>query len=264
MRKRIFSILLALCMVLCLVLTAAFAEGKAEETPVCTCETACTAEAVNADCPICGAEGALAENCGKYAAEESGQAGASDDAPVITAADVQALIYALPEAETIGADNAADVEAQLEAIDEAKIQLSDEDFAVLDFTRYDAAAAALMALSGEPGAAFTPQTANDHSHCCCGGSVTAGDHTSHSDVTYQPWNGTSSITYTNNTAYVYLTGNATLSGHLTVDGKTLYLCLSGKTLASNGTAKIQVKNGGRLVLCDCRGGGTFKGATQSV
>ena len=264
MRKRIFSILLALCMVLCLVLTAAFAEGKTEETPVCTCATACTAEAVNADCPICGVEGALAENCGKYAAEESGQTGASDDAPVITAADVQALIYTLPEAETIGADNAADVEVQLEAIDKAKVQLSDEDFAVLDFTRYDAAAAALMALSGEPGAAFTPQTANDHSHCCCGGSVTAGDHTSHSDVTYQPWNGTSSITYTNNTAYVYLTGNATLSGHLTVDGKTLYLCLSGKTLTSNGTAKIQVKNGGRLVLCDCRGGGTFKGATQSV
>ena len=264
MKKRLFSILLALCMVLCLVPTSVFAEGETEETPVCTCETACTAEAMNTVCPVCGAEGALAESCGKYAAEESGQTGASDDAPVITAADVQALINALPEAETISADNAADVEAQLEAIDEAKVQLSDEDFAVLDFTRYDAAAAALMALSGEPGAAFTPQTANDHTHCCCGGSVTAGDHTSHSDVTYQPWNGTSSITYTNNTAYVYLTGNATLSGHLTVDGKTLYLCLSGKTLASNGTAKIQVKNGGRLVLCDCQGGGTFKGATQSV
>ena len=264
MKKRLFSILLALCMVLCLVPTSVFAEGETEETPVCTCETACTAEAMNTECPVCGAEGALAESCGKYAAEESGQTGASDDAPVITAADVQALINALPEAETISADNAADVEAQLEAIDEAKVQLSDEDFAVLDFTRYDAAAAALMALSGEPGAAFTPQTATDHTHCCCGGSVTAGDHTSHSDVTYQPWNGTSSITYTNNTAYVYLTGNATLSGHLTVDGKTLYLCLSGKTLASNGTAKIQVKNGGRLVLCDCQGGGTFKGATQSV
>ena len=264
MKKRLFSILLALCMVLCLVPTSVFAEGETEETPVCTCETACTAEAMNTVCPVCGAEGALAESCGKYAAEESGQTGASDDAPVITAADVQALINALPEAETISADNAADVEAQLEAIDEAKVQLSDEDFAVLDFTRYDAAAAALMALSGEPGAAFTPQTANDHTHCCCGGSVTAGDHTSHSDVTYQPWNGTSSITYTNNTAYVYLTGNATLSGHLTVDGKTLYLCLNGKTLVSNGTAKIQVKNGGRLVLCDCQGGGTFKGATQSV
>ena len=227
MKKRLLSVLLILCMVLTMLPLTAFAEGEAEEL-----------------------------------SEESGQTGAPDNAPVITAADVQALIDALPEAETISEDNAADVEAQLEAIDEAKVQLSDEDFAVPDFTRYDAAAAALMALSGEPGAAFTSQTANDHTHCCCGGSVTAGDHTSHSDVTYQPWNGTSSITYTNNTAYVYLTGNATLSGHLTVDGKTLYLCLSGKTLASNGTAKIQVKNGGRLVLCDCQGGGTVKGATS--
>ena len=264
MKKRLFSILLALCMVLCLVPTTAFAESETEETPVCTCETACTAEAMNAECSVCGAEGALAENCGKYVAEESGQTGMSKDAPAITAADVQALIDALPEAETISEDNAADVEVQLEAIDEAKVQLSDEDFAVLDFTRYDAAAAALMALSGEPDTAFAPQTANDHTHCYCGGSVTAGDHTNHSDVTYQPWNGTSGISYTNNTAYVYLTGNATLSGHLTVDGKTLYLCLNGKTLASNGTAKIQVKNGGRLVLCDCQGDGTFKGATQSV
>ena len=264
MKKRLFSILLALCMVLCLVPTTAFAESETEETLVCTCETACTAEAMNAECSVCGAEGALAENCGKYAAEESGQTGTSKDAPAITAADVQALIDALPEAETISEDNAADVEVQLEAIDEAKVQLSDEDFVVLDFTRYDAAVAALMALSGEPDTAFAPQTANDHTHCYCGGSITAGDHASHSDVTYTAWDGTSSITYTNNTAYVYLTENATLSGHLTVDGKTLYLCLNGKTLASNGTAKIQVKNGGRLVLCDCRGGGTFKGATQSV
>ena len=106
--------------------------------------------------------------------------------------------------------------------------------------------------------------ADEHKHCICGGSVTAGDHTSHSDVAYQPWNGTDGISYTNNTAYVYLTGNATISSHLTVDGKTLYLCLNGKTLSSNGTAKIQVENGGRLVLCDCRGGGTFEGATKNV
>ena len=63
MKKRLLSILLALCMVLCLVPTTAFAESETEETPVCTCETACTAEAMNADCPICGAEGALPENC---------------------------------------------------------------------------------------------------------------------------------------------------------------------------------------------------------
>ena len=121
MKKRIFSILLALCMVLCLVPNTAFAEGEAEESPVCTCETACAVEAMNAECSVCGAEGALAENCGKHATEESGQTGTSDDAPVITAADVQALINALPESETISADNAVDVEAQLEAIDEAKV-----------------------------------------------------------------------------------------------------------------------------------------------
>ena len=67
MKKRLFSILLALCMVLCLVPTTAFAENETEEPPVCSCETACTAEAMNADCPICGAEGALPENCAKCA-----------------------------------------------------------------------------------------------------------------------------------------------------------------------------------------------------
>ena len=67
MKKRLFSILLALCMVLCLVPTTAFAESETEETPVCTCETACAAEAMNTECPVCGAEGALPENCAKCA-----------------------------------------------------------------------------------------------------------------------------------------------------------------------------------------------------
>ena len=67
MRKRLFSILLAQCMVLCLMPTTAFAEDSMEETAVCTCEMACTEETMNAECPICGAEGALAEKCGKYA-----------------------------------------------------------------------------------------------------------------------------------------------------------------------------------------------------
>ena len=67
MKKRLFSILLALCMVLCLVPTTAFAAGETEEPPVCTCETACTAEVMNADCPICGVEGTLPENCAKCA-----------------------------------------------------------------------------------------------------------------------------------------------------------------------------------------------------
>lgn len=65
MKKKLLSVLLALCMVTCLVPISAFAEGETEELPVCTCETACTAESMNVDCPVCGAEGALPENCGK-------------------------------------------------------------------------------------------------------------------------------------------------------------------------------------------------------
>ena len=73
MKKRIFSTLLALCMLLCLMPTAAFAE-ESTETPPCSCETACTAESMNTDCPVCGAEGASAENCAKYIKPADGAA----------------------------------------------------------------------------------------------------------------------------------------------------------------------------------------------
>ena len=67
MKKQIVSSLLALCMLLCLMPTAAFAEESTETPPVCSCETACTAESRNAECPVCGAEGALPENCAECA-----------------------------------------------------------------------------------------------------------------------------------------------------------------------------------------------------
>lgn len=67
MKKQIVSTLLALCMLLCLMPTAAFAEGSTETPPECSCETACTTESMNAECPVCGAEGALPENCEKCA-----------------------------------------------------------------------------------------------------------------------------------------------------------------------------------------------------
>ena len=55
-----------------------------------------------------------------------------------------------------------------------------------------------------------------------------------------------------------------MNNDFVVDGKTLYLCLNGKTLSSNGEKKIKVRNNARLVLCDCSGGGTIKGATKDV
>ncbi len=112
----------------------------------------------------------------------------------------------------------------------------------------------------EPHTLYAHWTA--HEHCICGGSISAGDHTGHTPVSYQSWNGKDAISYTNKTAYVYLSQNVTFNSNLVVDGTTLYLCLNGKTFASNGTNKIAVNNGGRLVLCDCAGGGTIRGATK--
>ena len=156
MKKRIFSTLLALCMLLCLMPTAAFAEDSAETPPVCSCETACTADNMNKECPVCGAENAIPQNCGQYIPVEdrTGENGSTERADdpngptELSAADqVQAMIDGLPNAEEITEDNAEEVKAQLEAIDEAKAQLSDEETDELDMTRYAEAAAALGALA---------------------------------------------------------------------------------------------------------------------
>ena len=156
MKKRIFSTLLALCMLLCLMPTAAFAEESTETPPVCSCETACTTDNMNKECPVCGAENAIPQNCGQYIPVEdrTGENGSTEGADdpngptELSAADqVQAMIDGLPNAEEITEDNAEEVKAQLEAIDEAKAQLSDEEIDELDMTRYAKAAAALGALA---------------------------------------------------------------------------------------------------------------------
>lgn len=79
MKKQLVSILFALCMVLCLVPLAAFAEESTETPPECSCETACTAESMNTECPVCGAEGASAENCAKYIKPADGAAAQSEE-----------------------------------------------------------------------------------------------------------------------------------------------------------------------------------------
>ena len=65
---------------------------------------------------------------------------------------IQALIDALPDADSITEDSVEEVTAQLDAIDEAKAELTDEEMSQLDLTRYDAAIARVMALMGMEGA----------------------------------------------------------------------------------------------------------------
>ena len=156
MKKKLLSLLLALCLVMALVPMTAFAEGSTETPPVCSCETACTADTMNKECPVCGAENAIPQNCGQYipvedrTGENSSTEGADDldGATELSAADqVQAMINALPSAEAITEDNTEEVKAQLEAIDEAKAQLSDEELDQLDFSLYTEAASALGGLA---------------------------------------------------------------------------------------------------------------------
>ena len=237
MKKRWLSILLVCGMLLTTLPSAVFAEG--EDGAECVCTTACTAEVRNADCPTCGAEGAALEDCAQYKGEQENE---------------------LKNTQEPADPQKDDQEAQPEEI--KPTEPTEEPAAPAEPTVQEKPQVAAKVAANNKAVAVQAE----HKHCACGGSINAGGHTSHADVAYTAWNGANNndITYTNNTAHVYLTGNATLGGHLTVDGKTLYLCLNGKTLSSNGSGKIQVKNGGRLVLCDCQGGGTFKGATQNV
>ena len=158
MNKRFFSLLAAFALCLTLIPTTAFAddEKRGEDVSPCSCETTCTVDNMNKECPVCGAENAIPQNCGQYIPVEdrTGENGSTERADdpngptELSAADqVQAMIDGLPNAEEITEDNAEEVKAQLEAIDEAKEKLSDEEIDELDMTRYAEAAAALGALA---------------------------------------------------------------------------------------------------------------------
>lgn len=117
----------------------------------------------------------------------------------------------------------------------------------------------------------------EHSHPVCGKTHTdIGDHTGTcGDVTWTAWNGPAAngdtnITYdSNNTAYIYLADNVTTKYSIKVrEGKTLYLCLNGKSItktSEDGTfgGVIVVKEGGKLVLCDCKPSGNEGSITHS-
>ena len=121
--------------------------------------------------------------------------------------------------------------------------------------------------------ASASEVSDPHSHPVCGKTHTdIGDHTGTcGNVTWTAWNGTSEITYDSETktAYIYLTGNVQISGALTIpQGHTLYLCLNGHSItktSEDGTfgGAIVVKEGGKLVLCDCKPSGNEGSITHS-
>ena len=129
MRKRITSLFLVLALCLTLLPTTALAEeaGAAQET-----------------------QDSIEVGDGCTIEEDTAVQGKGENDKAVQT--VQALIDALPAAEDISDANADEVSGQLDAIDEAKQALTEEQAAQLDFAKYDAAAAAVLALAGEPDA----------------------------------------------------------------------------------------------------------------
>ena len=162
------SILLSLCMLFSLAPASVFAQDELEETVECICETQCSEESINNDCPVCSKEGAILEDCRMYVPvieevnetiinpinennneesnntviledetnEDSNTVVLENEKSSITSKDVQDLIDALPDITTINEDNVEEIETQLEAIDDLKAELSDEELDSIDFTRY--------------------------------------------------------------------------------------------------------------------------------
>ena len=98
-----------------------------------------------------------------------------------------------------------------------------------------------------------------HTHCVCGTEHSEiGDHTEEESITYQPWDGTGTITYTNGVAYVYLTAIRYVNQYVlkpieVASGQTLYLCLNGYNITTTtfDVYGIKIASGGTLILCDC-------------
>ena len=217
MKKRVLSLLMALALCFTMLPTAALAQQTGA-----------------ADVYTTGEDTAVQ---GKRAAE------------AVRAA--QALIDALPDEVT--ADNAEEIAAQLANLNETLAALTEEQYAQLDMTRYEALCAALV-----PQVSLTAERGGEHAdHPICGAAhKDINGHTGAcADVTWTAWDGVSDITYdANNTAYVYLRDNAERDSALEIaNGYTLYLCLSGHSLTKNKTGKsvIKVGDNATLSLCDC-------------
>ena len=106
--------------------------------------------------------------------------------------------------------------------------------------------------------------AEDHTHCICGAThASVGNHTAKQSVEWTAWDGTTSIPYTDNVAYIYLTNDIDPFTTLSIaSDKTLYLCLNGHSF-SEATNAIAVQSNAQLNICDCSDG-TIGSVSSSV
>lgn len=167
--RRLLSLALSVVMVLSALPAGALAEEGENTPPSCTCEVAC-AETVNESCQVCSTE---VGQCTAAQQQEPVQQESEQEQKTETCAhgndpetceacasakkvaQVQTQIDALPEEVTAESKEAA--QSALSAVDTAKAELTAEQQAQLDMTRYTALAEKLAALES-PAPSATEET----------------------------------------------------------------------------------------------------------
>ena len=170
---------------------------------------------------------------------------AADDEKKAAVQKVQALIDALPE--TVTVENAESVSAQLEAIDEAMAELTEEQREELDMTRLHAISEVLNTPMTVP---MTVAEGQHVDHPICGATCT--DENNHSIVTeWQPIGSETELKAATE-GYYYLTQDIVTTGTWEPNNNVV-LCLNGHSIAANGDfGVIEIKGANRqFTLCDC-------------
>lgn len=225
MKKRVLSLFLTFVLSFSMMPMSAFAEGTGAVAEQEAQSSGDTAYVSTTGEDVSGGDAANEDASNKDTAVEA----------------AQALIDALPEEVT--AENADELQAQLMAIDEALAELSGEQAAGLDMTRYEKICAALNA------PALVAEQDSGH---------TEADH-----ANMTPWEETDSLP--NTAGSYYLTDNVTLTAEWEPKSGTV-LCLNGKsiTLNAEGDVIYMPANGTIFTLYDCQKSGTITHGKDST
>lgn len=215
MKKRVLSLFLTFVLSFSMMPMSAFAEGTGAVAEQEAQSSGDTAYVSTTGEDVSGGDAANEDASNKDAAVKA----------------AQALIDALPEEVTT--ENADELQAQLMAIDEALAELSEEQAAGLDMTRYEKICAALNA------PALVAEQDGEHDH-----------------DKMKPWTETTSLP--NTAGSYYLTQNVTLKKEWEVPAD-ITLCLNGKSITLNAEGDVinMSANGTIFTLYDCIGTGTI-------
>lgn len=215
MKKRVLSLFLTFVLSFSMMPMSAFAEGTGAVAEQEAQSSGDTAYVSTTGEDVSGGDAANEDASNKDTAVEA----------------AQALIDALPEEVT--AENADELQAQLMAIDEALAELSGEQAAGLDMTRYEKICAALNA------PALVAEQDGEHDH-----------------DKMKPWKETTSLP--NTAGSYYLTQNVTLKKEWEVPAD-ITLCLNGKSITLNAEGDVinMSANGTIFTLYDCQKSGTI-------